>query len=443
MPKKTPEQHFRDFFNMANDEAASQTERGEAEKAMARWLKRHGKTRRDIGAILLEAAKDDEKAKPSSPAPDPRDAAPHPFDDPNFTPAGLVEGIIKKHVCMTEHVSTIISLWTCLSHVYTQFAVAPRVVVTSEYPVSGKSTLRKVVSHLVYRPNRAAVSTVPLLERFLDQGPGTVLLDEVDHTDADAKPRLIRIWNEGFERGAEIGLLVGGKEKYFKIYALMLVAGLSKGIGKLLVQSQMTRAFKLDMQRYTEQTRPERNYRVNYSYLRHWAQKAKLNPDPAMPPGVDARLADDLRGLISIADFCSEEWGQRAWEAALWLLEREKAELPEVVILKHALAIFDIPGIGNVTGPVFDKELHRLDLPGMDWRRYRGLSGGDTAHPITPAERGDLLRKSSIEAKPIRPPGGEPYRGLLREWFEQALREREPEHEPVAPRLRLITPQSE
>src|SRR5262249_11448047 len=154
-------------------------------------------------------------------------------------------------------------------------------------------------------------------------------------------------------------------------------------------------------------------------------------------------LADDLRGLISIADFCGEEWGQRVREAALWLLEKEKAELPEVVILKHALAIFDMPGIGNVTGPVFDKELLRLDLPGMDWRRYRGPSGGDTAHPITPAERGDLLRKSGIETRTIRPPGGELYRGLLREWFERVLREREPEHEPVAPRLRLITPQSE
>ena len=125
------------------------------------------------------------------------------------------------------------------------------------------------------------------------------------------------------------------------------------------------------------------------------------------------------------------------------MLEQQKAELPEVVILRHGLAIFDLPGIGNITGPVFDRELLRLDMPGMNWRRYRGPSGLETVHPITPGERGELLRKSGIETRTIRPSVGEHYRGLLYEWFVQALREREPDREPVAPRLRLITPQSE
>src|SRR5215831_6400183 len=102
MPRKTPEQHFADLFNRANDEASSQTECDKAEKAMATWLKRHGKTKRDLGAILLQAEKDDKKANPPPPPPDPRDSTPHPFDDPNFTPAGLVEGMIKKYVWMSE-----------------------------------------------------------------------------------------------------------------------------------------------------------------------------------------------------------------------------------------------------------------------------------------------------------------------------------------------------
>jgi hypothetical protein len=451
MPKLTPAQRFHNLFKRWAT-GSTEAERATGERKVDEWLARNGKTRADIAALLAEAHADELKANPPPPPPDPRDSAPHPYDDPRFTPAGLVEGIVKKYVAMSEHVSTIVSLWTPFTHVYMQFAVAPRVVVTSKDPVSGKSTLRRVLSHLVCRPNRASLSSVPLLVRFLDRGPGTVMLDEVDHTDPEAQPKLIRVWNEGFERGSEIGLLIGGEERFFNIYAPMLVAGLSKGIGKLLMRSQLTRAFMLDLERYTEQTRPERNYRVTpyieelnavYSYLRHFATNANLNPDPAMPLGVDARLADDLRGLISIADFCGEEWGWRAREAASWLLAKEKAELPDMVILKHGLAIFDMPGIGNVTGPVFDRELLRLDLPGMDWRRYRGAGGGDTAHPITPAERGDLLRVSHIEAKTIRPSGAKPYRGFLREWFVQALRERESEHEPVAPHLRLITPKTD
>jgi len=90
MPRNTPEQTFAHLFNRANDEASSQTERDKAERAMAVWLKRHGKTRRDTGAILLQAEKDDQRANPPPPPPDPRNAAPHPFDDPMFTPADLV-----------------------------------------------------------------------------------------------------------------------------------------------------------------------------------------------------------------------------------------------------------------------------------------------------------------------------------------------------------------
>src|SRR5262249_44276469 len=37
----------------------------------------------------------------------------------------------------------IISLWTCFTHVYTQFAIASRIKLTSEDPGSGKSVLRK------------------------------------------------------------------------------------------------------------------------------------------------------------------------------------------------------------------------------------------------------------------------------------------------------------
>src|SRR5262245_4248411 len=154
MSKSTPEQTFAKFFNLANDEAAPQHERVAAEHKMATWLKRHGKTKRDIQTILVKAAAADMAAQPPPPPSDPRDSAPHPFDDPKFTPVGLVEGIVSKYVSMSEHVRVIISLWTPFTHVYNQFAIAPRIALVSEDPDSGKSTLRKVLKHLVYRSNR-------------------------------------------------------------------------------------------------------------------------------------------------------------------------------------------------------------------------------------------------------------------------------------------------
>jgi hypothetical protein len=250
-----------------------------------------------------------------------------------FTPAGLVEGIVAKYVTMKPYVSVISSLWACFTHVYTQFAIAPRLQLTSEDPHSGKSTLRKVLKHLVYRPNREVLGTPAVLERFLARGPCTILLDELDHVRGEARERLQRIWNFGHERGAEISFMEAGREKYLSIYAPMLGAG----VGRFLGATQKDRTFTLEM---TEETKPPRNYNVDlnteeldavYSYLRNWAQKVKLNPKPPIPAGMILRFGDNVCGLLAIADSCGPEWGRRAREAMTFLFEKEKAERPEVI----------------------------------------------------------------------------------------------------------------
>src|SRR5262249_28890757 len=213
--------------------------------------------------------------------------------------------------------------------VYTQFAITPRVELTSEDPDSGKSTLRKVLKHLVYRPNREVLGTPAVLERFLARGPCTILLDELDHVRGEARERLQRLWNIGHERGAEISFMEGGREKYLSAYAPMLGAG----VGRFLGSTQKSRTFSLEMQPYTEATKPERNYNVDlnteeldvvYSYLRNWAQKVKLNPKPPVPAGVIRRFEDDVRGLLSIADSCGPEWGRRAREAVAFLSRKRR-----------------------------------------------------------------------------------------------------------------------
>ena len=84
-----------------------------------------------------------------------------------------------------------------------------------------------------------------------------------------------------------------------------------------------------------------------------------------MPAGMIRRFADDARGLLSVADACSPEWGQRARAALVFLLEKEKAERPEITMLSHGLAIFDAlqPELDQIESTGFNRELKRLDLP--------------------------------------------------------------------------------
>ena len=453
MAKSTPAQRFARIFELFLN-GATLGERDAAERKVNAWLKQHGKTRADIKAILTQAAADDAAQAPSPPPSDPRDAAPHPFDDPAYTPVGLVHGIVGKYLTMDWHVRVIYSLWIVFTHVYPQFEIAPRLVMVSEGPDSGKSTARKVASHLVFRPNAEALSTAAALREYLDQGPGTILLDELDYLDADARRQLLRLWNHGHERGAKISLMVGGKRKSVNIHAPILGAG----IGDVLERTQESRTFRLDMEPYTEETKPERRYdssdvadlNLIYSYLRNFARTVKLNPNPDTT-GLIRRFADNARGLLAVADACGPKWSKLARDAIMVFSDREKAEQPHYLIVKHGLAIFDAAGLERASDVMstvlFNRELRLLDLPDARWSRYRGAGGMAYPHPITVSEQAALLRRKpnkvvSFSQWPAgkRRPGTSSIKVYRRGDFEAALRRHEAAQERAGPRLHLVKP---
>jgi len=101
----------------------------------------------------------------------------------------LVEGIVAKYVTMKPHFRVIYSLCICLSHVYTRFAIAPRVSLESDVPDGGKTTALDVAKDLLFRPNLDALGTGASIREFLDQGPGSATLDELDQLQSEAKKR--------------------------------------------------------------------------------------------------------------------------------------------------------------------------------------------------------------------------------------------------------------
>jgi hypothetical protein len=455
MAKSTPAQTFKGIFDTWTHPGTEPELRATAERTLDAWLKRHGKTRADISAILAQAERDKAAQAPPPPPSDPRDAQPHPFEDPEFTPVGLVHGIVGKYLTMEWYVQVIYALWIVFTHVYTQFEIAPRLAMVSEGPDSGKSTARKVASHLVYRPNAEALSSAASLREYLDQGPGTILLDELDYLDADARRQLLRLWNHGHERGAKISLLVGGKRKSVDIHAPILGAGVG---GDFLERTQESRTFRLDMEPYTEETKPERRYdssdvadlNLIYSYLRNFARTVKLNPNPDTT-GLIRRFADNARGLLAVADACGPKWSKLARDAIMVFSDREKAEQPHFLIVKHGLAIFDAAGLDQASDVMstvqFNRELRLLDLPDARWSRYRGAGGMAYPHPITVSEQAALGRRKpnkivSFSQWPAgkRRPGTSSIKVYRRGDFEAALRKHEAAQERAGPRLQLITP---
>lgn len=234
---------------------------------------------------------------------------------------------------MPPHTATIFTLWICFTHVYPRFKIAPRVALISEGPDSGKSTALEVARRLVLRPNAFTLGTGAAVADFLNEGPCTVLLDELDQVDNEGRRRLQLLWNVGYARGAQDTQMRGGRRTVFNLHAPMLAAG----IGRFLAPTQKSRTFTLEMEPYTAETKPEREFDdtdvgdldIVYTYLRHWASRISLDPRPVMPAGVIRRFADNVRGILAIADSCSLEWGHRAREAVTALLEQERAERPQ------------------------------------------------------------------------------------------------------------------
>jgi hypothetical protein len=455
MAKETPEQKFAKIF-FASQHGGPETEgvRNNAEGRVNDWLKRHGKVRSDIPAILLQAARDAEAAKPPSPPPsDPRDSAPHPFDDPRFTPIALVDGLIAKYVTMPDHLRIILATWICFTHVYQQFAIAPRVAVVSEGPDSGKTIAKNVAKRLVLRPNPETGGTAAAITDFIDEGPCTVLIDELDHLDNENLQRFQLIWNFGHERGAMRSLMVRGRRKLVKLHAPMMAVGI--GINNFLAPTQRSRTFVIDMAPYADDAAPERDFYaeedfrdfdIMYSYLRQWGLRVKLNLKPDLS-GLFRRNRDNARGLASVADACGPEWGRRVRAAITSMLAKEQAERPQLVMLRHGLVIFDGLGIDQIGSVQFNRELKQLDLPDANWTRFRGASGHDYEHPITLGEQVTLLKLVGVQASSLRfdsqggrgGRGAQQRRGYRRSQFEEALRSSSSKRA----HLRLITPQSD
>jgi hypothetical protein len=355
-------------------------------------------------------------------------------------------------------VQIIYSLWIVFTHVYTQFEIAPRLVMVSEGPDSGKTTARRVAARLVYRPNEDAFGTAAAIREYLDEGPGTVLLDELDYLDADARRQLLMLWNFGHLRGEKRSLVVKGRRKLVSIHAPILGAG----IGDFLERTQQTRTFRLDMEPYTEETKPERRYDSNdvedlnnvYRFLRNWVRNAKLNLNPDTT-GLIRRFADNARGLLAVADACGPDWSKLARDAIMVFSDREKAEQPHLLIVKHGLAIFDAAGLDQAKDVIstvqFNRELRLLDLPDARWSRYRGAGGMAYPHSITVSEQAALLRKkpnkiASFNQWPLgkkRVPGVSSSKVYRRGDFEAAWRKHEAAKERGGPQLRLVTPASD
>lgn len=118
-----------------------------------------------------------------------------------------VRNWLERFVCVSDDADLdVLTLWAAHTWVAFETYTTPRLILDSTMPGSGKTTVLDHFSRLCYSPvQMASVSSPALLARLLNEGPRTLLIDEVDRTLDPKNPgtgELLGILNTGYRRGA-------------------------------------------------------------------------------------------------------------------------------------------------------------------------------------------------------------------------------------------------
>src|SRR5258708_5724878 len=116
--------------------------------------------------------------------------------------------VIRRYVVMPDHALDAVALWVIHTYLIDFFEITPRLAMTSPEKRCGKTTLRDVLSRLVFRPLPTENATGSAIFRIIDLARPTLLIDEAD-TFFREKDELRGILNSGHRRGGSVIRTVG------------------------------------------------------------------------------------------------------------------------------------------------------------------------------------------------------------------------------------------
>jgi hypothetical protein len=231
---------------------------------------------------------------------------------------------IGRFVALRPEEIVAVALWVVGAHAIPAFDLFPRLLLTAPSEAAGKTTLVRLLAHLVPRPFRWDDPSPPSVYRALDQGePPTFLLDEMDALPSN--DRLRRVINSGYQRGAFVVVTENRRPKRYPTFAAMAVSmiGMPRGttVSRSIVMRMRRRRFDEPVEIFDE-----RDPAVIAELARLASQAARFAADniPALRaarptlPLMD-RSRDNWTSLASIADLAGDEWPERSRGAAIVL----------------------------------------------------------------------------------------------------------------------------
>jgi Protein of unknown function (DUF3631) len=320
---------------------------------------------------------------------------PEPWPEPIDGAALLDElmVVISQHVVMSDHAVHTCALWTIHTYLLEATAITPRLAIGAPEKGCGKTTLLDVLSHLVRRPMPTAHATPSAIFRLVEMERPTLLMDEADTYLPDNND-MRNLLNAGHRRGMRtlVNVSIGDDHvpRWFETFAAVAIAGIGK-----LPDTLDDRSVKIELRR----RRPDEPItELRYGRTTHLDELARKIVrwscdnaeriraiDPAMPPGVLNRAADNWRPLIMIAEAVGGVWPEAARQACAAAVAGTDDQSVRMLLLADIKAIFAEKGIDRMTSADLVDALAALEgHPWAEWRAGKAITATGMARLLKP-----------------------------------------------------------
>lgn len=347
---------------------------------------------------------------------------PDPWPDPVDGAELLHElySLFKRHVIVDDAERIILALWTLHTYAFAEGYVTPRLAITSPVKRCGKTLVLTLLEFLVNKPLLTANATAAAVFRAIDHAQPTLLMDEAD-TFLHGKDNLRGVLNSGHRRGGSVHRTCGPDHETrrfatFAPVAIALIGELPDTLRDRSIEIEMKRKSTRETVQALRFDRIEPFKTAQRKCLR-WAidSGAKMRRlDPAVPPGLNDRAADNWRPLLALADLVGGRWPEAA-RRACETVSRRAAGAPEIRedLLADLREIFGASRQDRLSTEIILGRLHKMQhRPWAEWRQ---------GSPISAVQLARQLKAFGITPKTIRI-GSQTCKGYPRAQFEDAFR---------------------
>jgi len=330
----------------------------------AQWVKPNGTTTNLFPGRTLPEMRRHLKLMRTRPSA--QSAAPladvEPWPEPITDGAALLDEIvttITRYLRMGEHAAEALALWIVQSHAIDAFDIAAILLLWSPIWRCGKSRTLEIAGQLVRRPLTTSNITGASTYRVVEKYSPTILADEAETFLAvrknGANDELRGIINSGHTRGTAQVLRCEGDDHEPRTYSTFCMKMLAfNGKPNVLGHTIADRGIAVMMKRKDPGDRVEKLRRARFAEtfdplkrkIARWATdhlEDFKGRDPAVPPTLDDRAADNWTALLAIADVAGGHWPETARAAAVALSDASERtdDSRGVELLADIRAIFN------------------------------------------------------------------------------------------------------